>query len=102
MTINGIAQQQGDATVSATSVINADAFDMDGSLGSTTWDIDATLTVHATRIGNGSSLFNGTLDIAGPTSARLLIDLGTSSLAALLWDAATTDAATSSATQFGP
>jgi sugar (pentulose or hexulose) kinase len=30
------------------------------------------------------------------------IDLGTSSLAALLWDAATTDAATSSAAHFGP
>ena len=79
VTINGIAQQQGDATVSAASVITADAFDMDGSLSSTSWDINAPLEVHATRINSGSSTFNGTLDIGGQTSSRLLINVDSAS-----------------------
>jgi hypothetical protein len=79
VTINGIAQQQGDATVSAASVITADAFDMDGSSGNTSWDINQRLEVHATRIGNGASTFNGTLDIGGVLSSRLLINVDNSS-----------------------
>jgi hypothetical protein len=75
MTINGIAGQHGNATVTGATMISGDAFDMDGSVGNTTWDINNSLEVNVERIDAGSSSFYGTFNIGGPAAARLVINL---------------------------
>ena len=75
ITINGIAHQEGDATVSDASIISGISFDMDGPVGTTTWDINDALEVNVQRIDATDDRFDGTLDIGGPTAARLAINL---------------------------
>jgi len=48
---------------------------MDGSSGSTTWNINAQLVVNADRIDTGNNRFDGTLDIGGGFLHRLTINL---------------------------
>lgn len=72
--INGIALQNGDATVGGITNIDAGVFDMDGGGGST-WDINHFLTVNAESIDSTlSNTFDGVLHVDGPFS-RLTVNL---------------------------
>ena len=81
VSINGAARQNGIATVTAATVINAAEFDMDGGGGAaaTTWNINNNLVINAERIDEPlpglNNLFDGTLNIAGGFIAKLIVNL---------------------------
>jgi hypothetical protein len=77
VTIDGTARQNGNATVTSTTVINAETFDMDGLLGGNTWAINAPLTINADQIDTGNNVFNGTINVnsAFLSSACLTVNL---------------------------
>ncbi len=64
-TFNGIARQNGNASVTSPTVIEADAFDMDGGFGWAEWQVSSPLTINADRIDTLDSSFGGTLNISG-------------------------------------
>jgi len=72
--INGFARQVGDATVSQTTVISGDTFDLDGASG-TEWDINANLELHVNRIDNTNNIFNGLIDIGGSIFTKLTVEI---------------------------
>ncbi len=75
-TFDGFVQQNGNATVSAISSINADRFDMDGSSGSTAWNVNNNLVVNAGELqSDGSDFVGGTLNIAGGFLSRLTMNV---------------------------
>lgn len=58
-TSGGVLRQNGDASVTAATTIDAGLLDLDGADGSTThWTVNQTLTVHAARLDTGSGLFS--------------------------------------------
>jgi hypothetical protein len=62
-TINGIARQDGAAFVINPAVINADVFDMDGTVGaSASWTLSDDLTINADAIDTTAG-YNGTINI---------------------------------------
>ncbi|MEM8680595.1 MAG: dockerin type I domain-containing protein [Planctomycetota bacterium] len=73
----GAAVQNGDATVSQATQIDADLFDMDGLFGDAAWDVNAAATVNAASIDVGNNLFNGTISVNGvlQPSSHLAIQL---------------------------
>ncbi len=72
--INGIALQNGDATVSGITNVSAGVLDMDGG-GGTVWDINNSLTVNAESIDSTlSNTFDGVLQVDSPFS-RLTVNL---------------------------
>lgn len=80
--INGAARQNGVATVSAASVINAGEFDMDGGGGvlPTTWNINSGLVINALRVDepdgtNSSGRFDGTMNFAPNILSRLTVNI---------------------------
>lgn len=78
-TINGVARQNGTATVNAAlgGVINADILDMDGVANDTTWNINSGLVVNAERISTSlNNRFDGTMNIGGGFSGKLTMNLG--------------------------
>ena len=77
--INGVARQNGTATVNAPlgGVINADLFDMDGASNNTTWNINTNLVVNADRISTAvDNRFAGTMNIGGGFTGKLTMNLG--------------------------
>jgi hypothetical protein len=79
LTINGVARQNGTATVNAAlgGVINADILDMDGATNNTTWNINSGLVVNAERISTGlNNSFHGTMSIGGGFSGKLTMNVG--------------------------
>ncbi len=65
VSVNGIAQQFGDASVTGLTNISAGVFDLDGG-GNTVWDIGHLFTVNAESIDSTlSNTFDGTLNIGG-------------------------------------
>ncbi len=78
-TINGVARQNGTATVNAATggVINANVFDMDGAANNTTWNINSSLVVNADRISaTPDNRFAGTMNIAGGFTGKLTMNVG--------------------------
>lgn len=78
-TINGVARQNGTATMNAAlgGVINADILDMDGATNNTTWNINSGLVVNAERISTSlNNHFGGTMNIGGGFSGRLTMNVG--------------------------
>lgn len=62
----GVASQNGDATVTSPTVINAEVFDLDGFSGTTTWNANALLTINAGTVETTDSAqpaFNGTMNV---------------------------------------
>ncbi|MBX3416131.1 MAG: hypothetical protein KF851_00895 [Pirellulaceae bacterium] len=78
-TIDGIAQQNGTATVNAIlgGVVNANVFDMDGATNDTTWNISRNFVVNAERISASlDNRFAGTMNISGGFTGKLTMNLG--------------------------
>ncbi|MBL9148293.1 MAG: hypothetical protein JNM94_06315 [Phycisphaerae bacterium] len=75
LTIDGIGQQNGDATVVGPTVINATRFDLDGLDGLTSWSIANGLEVNADSIDEGSPFFNGSIEIAGGFLGKLTVNM---------------------------
>jgi hypothetical protein len=75
VTLSGRSRVNGMAFVSATTTIDADQFDMDGSGGGTIWDINSGLTVNANEIDESNSSLDGVLDIGGGLTGRLTVNL---------------------------
>lgn len=75
---NGFARQLGDATVAASTTINATSFDMDGAVPDlVAWDFNAPAIINADRIEGGiasNPTFRGELNFSGITG-RLTINL---------------------------
>jgi hypothetical protein len=63
VTINGTAVQNGTATVSTATVIDADRLDMDGDTHLTTWNIGAPLTINAEKLDLNDNLMSGTINV---------------------------------------
>jgi hypothetical protein len=81
--INGVGRQNGNATVTAPTVINAGVLDLSGQDGNTQWTINSGLVIHAANIraaplGNGNS-FTGHMNISGGFLGRLTLNLPGSS-----------------------
>lgn len=75
VTINGIAQQIGDATITGATVIHADVLDMDGA-GSTTWNVSRNAVIHTGSVDSSiSNTFDGTLNVSGGILGRLTLNL---------------------------
>jgi len=74
MTLGGSVRQTGAATVVGPTTINAGRFDMDGT-NNTTWTINDALTINALGIDEFNNVFDGTMTVAGPSSARLTLNL---------------------------
>ncbi len=74
MTLGGSVRQTGAATVAGPTTINAGRFDMDGT-NDTVWTINDALTINALGIDEFNNVFDGTMTIAGPSSARLTLNL---------------------------
>lgn len=73
--INGIARQNGSASIGANTIINADVFDMDGN-GSTIWNNSRGLTVNASSIDSTiSNSFDGTFNFANNPLSSMTINL---------------------------
>ncbi|WP_428388605.1 hypothetical protein [Mucisphaera sp.] len=72
--INGFAEQNGSATVSLISTVDAGVFDMDGN-GLASWDINSGLTVNAERIDAFDNVFDGTLNFSSGFTSRLTVNL---------------------------
>jgi hypothetical protein len=83
VTLSGRSRVNGMAVVSAATTINADQFDMDGSGGSTLWDLDAPLTINADLIDASNNSFDGLLVIGGGLLNKLTINLNDPTAA---WD----------------
>lgn len=79
VTLNGVARQRGDATVTGPTTINAQRFDMDGVVDlplQADWEINSNLTVNAQHINFGDeNFFGSTMTIAGSATSRLNMNL---------------------------
>jgi hypothetical protein len=75
LTIDGIGQQNGDATVVGPTVIDATRFDLDGSSGLASWSIGNALVVNAESIDETNSLFDGSIEIAGGFLGKLTVNM---------------------------
>ncbi len=75
VTFDGAAQVDGQSSVSAPSVINANRFDMDGSSNDTAWNITHPLIVNAEHIAVGSNTFRGSMEIGGGFLGKLTVNL---------------------------
>lgn len=78
--IGGTVTQDGIINVNATTVINANVFDLDGSGGaSTQWTLNEALTINANQVDTTNNTFNGTLNInntdGGATSGSIEVNL---------------------------
>ncbi|MFM9957397.1 MAG: hypothetical protein ACKVZJ_04940 [Phycisphaerales bacterium] len=74
VTINGVARQLGNASVSTPTTINAGVLDMDGN-NSTFWTINNALTVNTDAIELGSQQFDGTFNLNVGAIGRLTVNL---------------------------
>jgi len=77
ITFDGAARQSGLAEVTGATTINADTFDMDGSTGTTTWDVFANFAVNADTIDTSvvsPNRFDGTINVHGGFIPRLTIN----------------------------
>lgn len=74
VSLSGRSRVHGMAIVSATTTINADQFNMDGT-GGTIWDVNAAFTVNADQIDSTDNMFEGVIDVAGGLSNRLTLNL---------------------------
>lgn len=75
ITVNGIAQQIGDANVVSGSAINAGVIDMDGS-GGTEWNVGNSLVVNAASIDSTiSNSFDGTMNVGSGFLGKLTVNL---------------------------
>ncbi|QDT76258.1 hypothetical protein I41_55080 [Lacipirellula limnantheis] len=73
--LSGRSRVNGMATVSATTTIDADQFDIDGSGGLTIWDVNAAFTVNADQIDASNNSFDGVIDVGGGLANRLTLNL---------------------------
>lgn len=63
VTVNGLVQTSGDATVTASSVVDAEVFDMDGTAGTNhEWNINNPITINADSIDTGNNRYDGTIN----------------------------------------
>ena len=79
VTIDGVARQNGQATVNATlgGVVNAHVLDMDGAAHDTTRNTNRNFVVNAERISASlDNRFAGTLNISGGFTGKLTINVG--------------------------
>ncbi len=80
VTINGVARQFDDATVSGVTVINAHRFDLDGSPGASfqaDWQVNSSLVVNAENIQstNESNTFGSEMTIGGGATGQFTLNL---------------------------
>ena len=80
VTINGVARQFDDATVSGPTVINAQRFDLDGSPGASfqaDWQVNSALVVNAENIQstNESNTFGSEMTIGGGATSQFTLNL---------------------------
>jgi hypothetical protein len=73
--IQGIGRQQGAAEVTGSTSITADTFDMDGTSGSVSWEINSGLVINAGQIDTTPNQFDGTITIGGGLVPRLTVNL---------------------------
>ncbi|MEM8680775.1 MAG: dockerin type I repeat-containing protein [Planctomycetota bacterium] len=73
--INGAGRQNGDATVTSPTTIQAGTFDMDGAFGTAEWHINHSLAVQADSIDAVSNEFNGVLQFGSNLLSGLSIEL---------------------------
>lgn len=73
--LSGRSRVNGMAIISASTTIDADQFDMDGSGGLTIWDVNAAFTVNADQVDVTNNSFDGVIDVAGGLSNRLTLNL---------------------------
>ena len=69
------AHQNGDAQVTAPSVINASTLDMDGAGENTNWSIGNAMTVNAESIDTANNRFDGSMTIGGGFASKLTMNL---------------------------
>ncbi|MFO0829454.1 MAG: hypothetical protein U0572_15055 [Phycisphaerales bacterium] len=75
VTLLGHARQMGDAEVVGPTVIDAEAFDMDGG-GTTSWSISNSLVINAADIdGSSGSIFDGSIALPSTLLGKLTINL---------------------------
>ena len=84
VSLSGRSRVHGMAIVSATTTINADQFNMDGT-GGTIWDVNAAFTVNADQIDSTDNMFEGVIDVAGGLSNRLTLNLTDPTAAWQMW-----------------
>lgn len=75
LTFNGYVRQDGAASVTGPTTIDADRFDMDGTSGLTTWTIANSLVVNAEGIDTYLNDFDGTINITGGALGKLTVNL---------------------------
>ncbi|MDX2199406.1 MAG: hypothetical protein SF069_10615 [Phycisphaerae bacterium] len=77
VTIDGYAQQWGDATVNGVTTIEAEHFDMDGPFAATVWNISQPFALNVDSIDspNAPMSFGGTLNIGGGLIGGMSINL---------------------------
>ena len=75
VSLSGRSSVNGMAIVSATTTIDADQFNMDGSGGGTIWDVNAAFTVNADQIDVTGNSFDGVIDVDGALANRLTLNL---------------------------
>jgi hypothetical protein len=78
--INGVARQDGNATVSSSSDVTAGLFDMDGEVGSTSWDVNSILVVNVGQIDTLNNRFDGTINVSGGFASQLSLNISDSSI----------------------
>lgn len=71
----GFARQNGSVTVISPTVINADTFDLDGSLEANAWSITGDLAIHADAVEPGDNRVHSAISVSGPLDARLDVEL---------------------------
>lgn len=75
VTINGRARQNGDARVTAPTVVNAALFDMSGEDNHTNWDVESALVINASDTSvEAFDFFEGVMNIGGGALSKLTIN----------------------------
>lgn len=72
---SGFVRQNGAVTIDAPTVIEADTFDLDGSLEANAWSITGNLTIHADAVEPGDNRVHSVIAVGGPLDARLDLEL---------------------------
>ncbi len=76
-TFAGVARQEGNASVIGATTIQAEVFDMDGTLANAVWTVGSGLVINADRIDTKTVLnsFDGAMTVSGGFLARLTVNI---------------------------